>query len=490
MTNTISTGKNFQFQDFKRADLANKLGRMARICSDLNIPILIIVDGWESSGRGFVIKDITRDFQAKDFDVAVPDKDDAWDDSYPFIRKFWVNIPQKGKVKIFDRSFYYKLFENLSLSNKEIEARISSIKNTEKTLFDDQTIIIKFFLNVDKDIQKSRIEELKKSVKKDFYIDGLDKDQEKHYEAYEKHFKKLLEATDFPYAPWDIIDSNDRKAASKEALGIAIDRLSQGLERVIRQRKENENTERSYVKEKSILKSQDLTKEISEEDYQTKKKKLQKEVADLMYEFYEKGISQVLVFEGVDAAGKDGAIERLIKEVDPRLYTVYGISAPSKEELDRNYLWRFYTKLPKDGYVSIFSRSWYGRVMVERVEGFAKVNEWDRAYKEMTNMEKEISDHGSLIIKFFLTIDKDEQLKRFKDRERNPDKQYKITDEDWRNRKKWDAYQEAMDEMLERTNLAYAPWVIVGSNQKKYARIKVMEEYVRIAKEHLKKLEE
>lgn len=488
MTNTISTGKNFQFQDFKRADLANKLGRMARICSDLNIPILIIVDGWESSGRGFVIKDITRDFQAKDFDVAVPDKDDAWDNSYPFIRKFWVNIPQKGKVKIFDRSFYYKLFENLSLSDKEIKARISSIKNTEKTLFDDQTIIIKFFLNVDKDIQKSRIKELKKSVKKDFYIDGLDLSQQKNYEAYEKHFKKLLKATDFSYAPWDIIDSNDRKSASKEALGIAIDRLSQGIERVIRQRKENENTERSYVKEKSILKSQDLTKEISEEDYQTKKKKLQKEVADLMYEFYEKGISQVLVFEGVDAAGKDGAIERLIKEVDPRLYTVYGISAPSKEELDRNYLWRFYTKLPKDGYVSIFSRSWYGRVMVERVEGFAKVNEWDRAYKEMTNMEKEISDHGSLIIKFFLTIDKDEQLKRFKDRERNPDKQYKITDEDWRNRKKWDAYQEAMDEMLERTNKTYTPWIIVGSNQKKYARIKVMEEYVRIAKEHLKKL--
>ena len=272
-------------------------------------------------------------------------------------------------------------------------------------------------------------------------------------------------------------------------MGIAIDRLSQGLERVIRQRKENENTERTYVKGKSILKSLDLSKEISEEDYQKKKAKLQKEVADLMYKYYEKGISQVLVFEGVDAAGKDGAIERLIKEVDPRLYTVYGISAPSKEELDRNYLWRFYTKLPKDGYVSIFSRSWYGRVMVERVEGFAKVNEWDRAYGEIANMEKEIHDHGSLVIKFFVTIDEDEQLKRFKDRQRNPDKQYKITDEDWRNRKKWDQYQEAMDEMLEKTNLTYAQWVIVGSNQKKYARIKVMEEYIKLAKEHLKKLE-
>ncbi|WP_311491582.1 hypothetical protein [uncultured Anaerococcus sp.] len=486
MTNTISTGKKFQFQDFKRADLANKLGRMARICSDLNIPILIIVDGWESSGRGFVIKDLTRDFAAKDFDVAVPDKDDSWDKSYPFIRKFWVNIPKKGKVKLFDRSFYYKLFENLTLSEKEIATKIASIKNTEKALFDDQTIIIKFFLNIDKDVQKERIKELRNSIKKNFYIDGMDDAQQTSYPAYETHFKKLLKATDFPYAPWDIIDSNDRKAASKEALGIAIDRLSQGIERVIRQRKENENTQRSYKKTKSILKKLDLNKTIDEETYQAKKKKLQKQVADLMYQYYEKGISQVLVFEGVDAAGKDGAIERLIKEVDPRLYTVYGISAPSKEELDRNYLWRFYSKLPKDGYVSIFSRSWYGRVMVERVEGYAKVNEWDRAYGEITNMEKEITDHGSLVIKFFLTIDKDEQLKRFEDRERNPDKQYKITDEDWRNRQKWDAYQEAMDEMLIRTN--YNPWVIVATNQKKYARIKVMEEYIRLAKDHLEKI--
>ena len=489
MTNIISTGEKLKFQDFKRSDLSQRVARMARIASDLEIPILIIVDGWESSGRGFVIKDLTRDFAAKNYDVEVPDKDDLWDDSYPFIRKFWVNIPKKGNIKIFDRSFYYKIFENLDLSDKKIKARISSIKNTEKALYDDQTIIIKFFLNVDKDVQKSRIKDLKESVKKDFYINGVDRDQQKNYEDYEKHFKKLLEETDFPYAPWDIIDSNDKKSASKEALGIALDRLSQGIERVIRQRNENENTERAYAPEKSILRNLDLSKTISDEEYQEKKEKLQKEVANLMYEYYEKGISQVLVFEGVDAAGKDGAIERLIKEVDPRLYTVHGISAPSKEELDRNYLWRFYNKLPKDGYVGIFSRSWYGRVMVERVEGFAKVNEWDRSYEEIGNMEKEIYDHGSLVIKFFVTIDEDEQLRRFKDRERNPDKQYKITDEDWRNRKKWDEYLEAMDEMLERTNTDYAPWVIVGSNQKKYARIKVMEEYIRLAKKHLKNME-
>ncbi|MFR7765221.1 MAG: hypothetical protein ACLU05_07405, partial [Anaerococcus obesiensis] len=270
----------------------------------------------------------------------------------------------------------------------------------------------------------------------------------------------------------------------------ALDRISQGMERIIRQREENENVERDYISSSNILQNIDLSKSISDDEYKEKKDKLQDEVAKLMYKFYQKGVSQVLVFEGVDAAGKDGAIERLIKEVDPRLYSVHGISAPSKEELSRNYLWRFFTKLPRDGYVGIFSRSWYGRVMVERVEGFAKTNEWDRAYNEMLDMEKQIYDHGSLLLKFFVTIDKDEQLRRFKDRQREPDKQYKITDEDWRNRDKWDDYIEAMNEMLERTNASYAPWIIVEGNSKKYARIKVMEEYIKAANAHLKKLED
>lgn len=489
MANIISVDRKMKFQNFKRSELAERLGRVARICNDLEIPILIIVDGWESSGRGFVIKDLCRDFAAKNFDVEVFDKDESYDSLYPFIRKFWINVPEKGRIKIFDRSFYYKIFEKKNLSDKQIQKRIDSIKSIEKALFDDQTIILKFFLNVDKKEQAKRIEKLENSFKEDFYIDGLDLDQQKNYEDYEKHFKKILDATDFSYASWDIVDSNDKKAASKEVLGLALDRISQGMERIIRQREENENVERDYISSSNILQNIDLSKSISDKEYKEKKDKLQDEVAKLMYKFYQKGISQVLVFEGVDAAGKDGAIERLIKEVDPRLYSVHGISAPSKEELSRNYLWRFFTKLPKDGYVGIFSRSWYGRVMVERVEGFAKTNEWDRAYDEMLDMEKQIYDHGSLVLKFFVTIDKDEQLKRFKDRQRDPDKQYKITDEDWRNRDKWDDYIEAMNEMLERTNARYAPWIIVEGNSKKYARIKVMEEYIKAAKAHLKKLE-
>lgn len=489
MANSISVDRKMKFQNFKRSELAERLGRLSRICNDLDIPILIIVDGWESSGRGFVIKDLCREFAAKNFDVDVFDKDESYDDKFPFIRKFWINVPQKGKIKIFDRSFYYKIFEKKNLSDKKIQERIDSIKSIEKALFDDQTIILKFFLNIDKKEQKKRIEKLEDSFKEDFYMDGLDFDQQKNYKDYEKHFKKTLKATDFPYARWEIVDSNDKKSASKEVLGLAIDRISQGMERVIRQREENENNKRDYVSSSNILQNIDLSKTISDDEYEEKKDKLQDEVAKIMYKYYQKGISQVLVFEGVDAAGKDGAIERLIKEVDPRLYKVHGISAPSKEELSRNYLWRFFTKLPKDGYIGIFSRSWYGRVMVERVEGFAKTNEWDRAYGEILDMEKQIYDHGSLVLKFFVTIDKDEQLKRFKDRQRNPDKQYKITDEDWRNREKWDQYIDSMNEMLERTNVDYAPWIIVEGNCKKYARIKVMEEYIKAAQNHLKKLD-
>ncbi|WP_311537724.1 hypothetical protein [uncultured Anaerococcus sp.] len=489
MANKISTRKDLKFQDFKKGDLARRFARMARICSNLDIPMLIIVDGWESSGRGYVIKELVSELAAKNYDVEVFDKEEALDDTYPFIRKFWINIPKKGHIKVFDRSFYYKIFENLDLSGKEIQKRIDSIKKVEKALFDDQTIILKFFLNVDEKEQKKRIKILKESVKKDFYIDGLDQAQQKNYGKYEDHFARLLEKTSFSYSPWDIIDSNDKKAAAKEVLGLGVERLSQGLERVIRQREDSKNTQRSYQETESILKNLDLNKIISDEEYDKIKDDLQEEAAKLMYKYYEKGISTVLVFEGVDAAGKDGAIERLIKEVDPRLYTVHGISAPSKEELDHNYLWRFYKKLPQDGYVGIFSRSWYGRVMVERVEGFAKTNEWDRAYGEMLDMEKEIYDHGSLIIKFFVVIDKNEQLNRFEAREKDPDKNYKITDEDWRNRDKWDAYISAMDEMLKRTNAAYAPWIIVEGKQKKYARIKVLREYIRLAKAHLKELD-
>ncbi len=478
-----------EYKELGRSDLKARVARLARICQNLQIPVLVMVDGYESSGKGYVINQLSQDLIPKYFDVEVFEKNGEYDNKFPFERRFFENVPKKGHIKIFDRSLYYKLFDDLSLTEDRLNEKIESMKKMEKMIYDDQTIIIKFFLNVSEDEQKKRIKKLKKSNEKSFYLTRNDEEQNKNYKEYQKHFEGILEKTNFNFSPWTIIDSDDLKEASKETLYQMLEALTIGLERISTQRLDSKNTERSYKNTKKIIENLDLSKTIKDKDYNEKKDKLEKEVRDMVFEYYKRGISTVLVFEGVDAAGKDGAIERLIKKVDPRLYTVHAISAPTKEELDHHYLWRFYDKLPEDGEMGIFSRSWYGRVMVERVEGFAKTNEWNRAYDEMLEMEKQLYDHGSLVLKFFVVIDKDEQYKRFMARENNPDKKYKITDEDWRNRTKWDAYIESMDEMLVRTNVDYAPWIVIEGNQKPYARIKVMEEYLKRAKAHLNKVD-
>lgn len=474
-------------ENISTKDLKERLARISRVCQNLEIPVLVMVDGFESSGKGYVINTLTEELNPKYFDVEVFETNEEYDSKFPFTKRFFEHAPRKGHMQFFDRSFYYKLFDNLKVDEKNLDEEINSLENMEKALYDDQTIIIKIFLNVSEDEQKDRIEKLEKSNEKSFYLSANDKNQNKNYKAYQKHMANILEKTNFPFSPWIIIDSDDLKEASKTAVFQMLEALTIGIERVSTQRINSQNTQRSYDKDAKIIENIDLEKTIDDEEYKEKKKTLQEEIRKVLFEFYKKDISTVLVFEGVDAAGKDGAIARLIKKVDPRLYTVHAISAPSKEELDRNYLWRFYDKLPKDGYMGIFSRSWYGRVMVERVEGFAKTNEWDRAYGEILDMEKNIYNHGSLILKFFVVIDKDEQYKRFKDREKNPDKNYKLTDEDWRNRDKWDAYIKAMNEMLDRTNADYAPWIIIEGNNKKYARIKVMEEFLKYAKKRLGK---
>lgn len=472
--------KDFIYQEFSRSELRVKIARLSRICENFEIPIIILVDGWESSGRGYVVSEITKEMNPKFFRVDVSNgRDDKSD--YAFIKNAWKDVPAKSHIKIFTDSYYYDLFDTTDYSDDQIKDRIAEIENFEKMLTDNNTIIIKIFLSIDKKVQEERIKELKKSVKKSFYIHSIDKIQREQYSVFEENFDKILSMTNFDFARWNVVEANDMKKAGKEVLGLVIDQMTIGIERIGNQLKDKDRTTRSYDKKVHILENLDLDKKMSEEDYQKRKDELQDEVADTMYKLYNAGISSALVFEGVDAAGKDGAIKRLIKEVDPRLYRVHAISAPTDEELAKHYLWRFYTKLPKRGYTSIFSRSWYGRVMVERVEGFARIGEWDRAYDEINKFENLLVKNKTMVLKFFVVIDKDVQLERFQAREKVPDKQYKITDEDWRNRQKWDTYIEAMNEMLDRTDMDYAPWIIVEGNDKQYARIKVMEEYLKYA---------
>ena len=217
-----------------------------------------------------------------------------------------------------------------------------------------------------------------------------------------------------------------------------------------------------------------LDQEMSKEEYEIELKKLQKKLKKLHNKIYRKRIPVIIAYEGWDAAGKGGNIKRLTSALDPRGFEVYPIAAPEPHEKARHYLWRFYHRLPKDGHIAIFDRTWYGRVMVERLEGFCTENDWKRAYNEINEFEKDLSDWGAVVIKFWIQIDKDTQLARFTERQNTPEKQWKITDEDWRNREKWDDYEAAIDEMIAKTSTENAPWFIIQSNNKYYARIQAI----------------
>ncbi|MCD8156462.1 MAG: phosphate--AMP phosphotransferase, partial [Clostridiales bacterium] len=237
----------------------------------------------------------------------------------------------------------------------------------------------------------------------------------------------------------------------------------------------------------SSLQKVDLSLSLEREEYKRELKWLQNRIGDLHGEIYKRRIPVIRGFEGWDAGGKGGAIKRLTEKMDPRGYRVHPTSAANDIEKVHHYLWRFWNNVPKDGHIAIFDRTWYGRVMVERIEGFCTRAEWQRAYQEINEMEKQFVDHGAIVLKFWLQIDKDEQERRFKERMKTPEKQWKITDGDWRNREKWDEYEKAVDEMLVRTSTMAAPWIIVEGNNKYYARVKVLQTVVDAMEERLAK---
>lgn len=473
------------YLDFGREELGERLARAQRIVKNLNIPVLIIVDGWESSGKGYVIKDLVRELNPKSYKVNVFENPTLEEEGRPFLWRFWEKIPKKGDVAIFDRSFYFKLLNDLKVSEEEMEKSINDISVIEKQLLDDQAIILKFFLHQKEKTQQQRIDELKKDPYREFFISERDEQQYKNYDRYLTHFDKILKKSYFPFSKWHVISTEDKKAASKEVIGMSIDLIYEGIDRIMGMKNGGILSLRNYVDAERPLEKADLTQSLSDKEYDKRKDALQLEVEQLTFELYAKGIPTVVVFEGVDAAGKGGAIERLTRQMDPRGYEVITTSAPNETERQYHYLWRFYRDLPKKGNIKLFDRSWYGRVLVERVEGFATDREWERAYDEINQMEAQLHSFGTLVIKFFLYIDKEEQLERFKARQTEPDKVYKITDEDWRNRDKWDNYIAAMNEMLVRTSTPFAPWTVVEGMDKKYARIKALETFVEQAKKRL-----
>ncbi len=377
-------------------------------------------------------------------------------------------------MAILDRFWYRVIGKDGHEDKSDSTDRTDSINIFERQLNDDGCLIIKFFLQISKKEQRRRFEKLEKSASTRWRVNDTDRARNKKYEKYYEQFDKMLRATNTSYAPWHVVDASDKASAKYCMFDIIVNSIKKALVEPLPKIGGSIDADRLVTMPRLALVKLD-NKALTPEEYEEKLEKLSKKLSKLHGKIYKAKIPVVIAFEGWDAAGKGGAINRIGAALDPRGYEAVPIAAPDKTELSHHYLWRFWNHIPKTGHITIFDRTWYGRVMVERIEEFTPEERWSMAYNEINEFESELMSDNTVILKFWLQIDKDEQLKRFEERQNTPEKQWKITDEDWRNREKWDAYEAAVDEMLHKTSTDYAPWHIIEANNKLYARVKIME---------------
>ena len=515
MLEKVDLTKKLSKEEYKEKmpQLEARLGRLQRECKALGIPIMIVCEGFGASGKGLQIGRLIQSMDPRGFEVHPIKNETEEERMHPFMWRFWTKTPAKGRIAIYDGSWYRRVlidrFEKRT-KNKELADVFHSINSFEEQLAEDGTLIIKLLLDIDKKEQKKRFDKLEKNKETAWRVTQGDKERNVHYDEYAAMMEDMLFKTDTDYAPWTIIESMDKRFATLKIYTTVIKAMADQIEKLQKEKEEKEakkladsesaaGVETDAVAEiakeadeemkdlqVSILSKADLSLHYTREEYKEKLDKLQKKMEKLHGELYRRRIPVVLGFEGWDAGGKGGAIKRLTERMDARGYVVNPTASPNDIEKAHHYLWRFWRAMPKDGHVAIFDRTWYGRVMVERIEGFCTTEEWKRAYKEINDMEKDLYDAGAIVIKFWMHIDKDEQERRFRERQENPEKQWKITDEDWRNREKWDQYEEAVNEMLMRTSTDYAPWVVVEGNDKYYARVKVLRTVVEAIEARLK----
>ncbi|MCI5752825.1 MAG: polyphosphate:AMP phosphotransferase [Oscillospiraceae bacterium] len=483
-------GSRIDYKDMTKS-LQQNLSKLQLKMKEKNLPVIIVFEGWGASGKGSLIADIIKMLDPRFFNVYSTLPGTETDRRYPLMKRFWENIPAKGKMAIMDRSWYQELaIARLEegISEEEYDRRIESVNVFERQLTDDGYLIIKLFLHISRQEQKRRFIKLREDNSTKWRVTDTDKMRNKNYDTYYKQFDDMLKRTDTEYCHWRVIDTTDKQFTRFQLFNILVSQITNAVNSEPHYPIPADVTTMFPMQKTPLLSEVPLeNKVLKPSKYPEELKKCQKQLAKLHGKIYKKKIPVVIAFEGWDAAGKGGAIKRLGAAFDPRGYEAVPVAAPEKYELNRHYLWRFWRKLPKTGHITIFDRTWYGRVMVEKLEGLTPEARCAMAYREIDEFERELTRSGVILIKFWMQIDKDEQLKRFNERMENPEKQWKITDEDWRNREKWDLYETAVNEMLEKTSTVYAPWTIVESNDKLYARIKVMNTVIDRLEEALKK---
>jgi len=459
------------------APLQLQLGMLQRTLRDQRVPLLIVVEGWNASGITMVINELIQFLDPRGFSLYSVGSPTDEEQARPLLWRFWVKTPAKGRIAIFARSWYSRsLAEQVSGidTKRSIKDAIATINNFERQLSDDGAIILKFFLHISKEEQRKRLNERENDPLISWMITKGDWDFHNQYDSYLPIIEQCIEGTDHLHAPWTIVEATDKNHSILKVYSTVIKSLEKRISSLGSKGKNQKKNDIVKPKRTDVKRKSTPQVSVTKTEYEKKLPEYQDRIRSIHYVLYKRKIPLVIVYEGWDAAGKGGNIIRLVRRINPRGYDVVPVGRPDATELDHHYLWRFYNRFPKAGHVTIFDRSWYGRLLVERVEGLCEEHEWKRAYNEINEMEEAYVGSGGGLIKFWLEISRDEQLKRFKNRQADPLKQWKINDEDWRNREKWDQYEAAVDEMLARTSTPAAPWTVIESDDKWFARLKTL----------------
>ena len=440
--------------------------------------VLLLISGLDGAGKGETINDLYGWMDARFLSAcafAAPSEEES---AHPFMWRFWRNLPPKGRIGIFSGSWYSSpIHKRVSgeIDTVFFDRRIDQINRLEAMLANEGALILKFWFHLTKEGQKKRFKALEKDPRTAWRVTKESWNSLKTYDKFQKAASHILRLTNTSWAPWVVVESADDRYRSLTTGKLLLDALQKRL----RDDKKHAYSIAPPVSPKmdslDVLTALDLGQNLDRKTYELRLAAAQGRLSELVRLPEFRKHSLILAFEGSDAAGKGGSVRRLAAALDARQYQIVPISAPSQEELAQPYLWRFWRHVPKKGRIAIFDRSWYGRVLVERIEGFCAETDWLRAYEEINDFEYELMSDGAIILKFWLQISRDEQLRRFKEREETVFKRYKITDEDWRNREKWDEYHQAVCDMVDRTSTGAIPWTLVEAENKLFSRVKILE---------------
>jgi polyphosphate:AMP phosphotransferase len=443
-----------------------------------DFPVVVIVGGVDGAGKGETVNLFNEWMDPRHIHTYAFGPPSTEESGRPPMWRYWRSLPPKGRIGILFGSWYTEPIVDRvmgRIKRPRFERDLERIRRFELMLAAEGALVVKLWFHLSKRAQRKRLKSLSADKKTAWRVTKLDWQRFKIYDKFRDVSEDALRVTSTGVAPWHVIEGADSEYRSLTAGNILLDALNHRFAGKGPKISLPAPMSKPPIDGRDVLNTLDYEAKLDRKKYQKQLQELQGRLAILTRSAKMRDRSLVMVFEGMDAAGKGSTIRRITQAMDARFYHVIPVAAPTDEERAQPYLWRFWRHVPGPGKAVIFDRSWYGRVLVERVEGFCAEADWMRAYNEINDFEAQLIERGAIVAKFWLAVSLDEQYKRFKEREKTPHKRFKITAEDWRNRKKWPAYERAICDMVEQTSSDLAPWNLIAGNDKLHARIAVLQ---------------